>query len=235
MPPQCKEQQGEDELNAARVLAQGRTISTQVFITRDSLLMRVLMLYGLYTLLSNAAFLVGYYLLPEGFLRGSALTTSGQVVAAQSSFWVQFGMTLLFNIGWMGTLIVLTSFNQVRGFPVAYLLPIALGITSGLILGSNSFVSSNVNQYSAREGLALGNSIGGLEMLGYIIMVAAMVRLGIYHYKSWWRWSGQWAPTKLMRIRDIRLSKNEWLTIAVGLLLIVIGAYRETLMTFGQL
>jgi hypothetical protein len=29
------------------------------------------MLYGLYTILSNACFLIGYYLLPEGFMRGS--------------------------------------------------------------------------------------------------------------------------------------------------------------------
>jgi hypothetical protein len=48
-------------------------------------------------------------------------------------------------------------------------------------------------------------------------------------------WSGEWAPTKLMSIRDIRLSSGEWLTIAVGLLLIIVGAYRETLMAFGQL
>jgi hypothetical protein len=38
-----------------------------------------------------------------------------------------------------------------------------------------------------------------------------------------------------MRIRDIRLSGSEWLTIAAGLLLIILGAYRETLMGFGLL
>jgi hypothetical protein len=134
---------------------------------------------------------MGYYLLPEGFLRGSAVTAPGEMVAGQGSFWGQFAMTLLFNIGWMVTLIVLANFNQVRGFPGAYLLPISLGIISGLILGSNSFAASDVDQYSAREGLALGNSIGGLEMLGYLLIVAATVRLGIYQYKSWWRWSGE--------------------------------------------
>ncbi len=70
---------------------------------------------------------------------------------------------------------------------------------------------------------------------GIILIIAATVRLGIYQYKSWWRWGGEWAPTKLMRIRDIRLSTSEWLTIGGGLLLIILGAYRETLMAFGQL
>ncbi len=221
-------------MNATQALTRGRTAAAQVLVS-DSLPKRVLMLYGLYTLIHNADFLVGYYVLPEGFLRGSAITAAGQVVASQNSFWEQFGMTLLFNIGWMVTLSVVANFNQVRGFPVGYLLPISIGFFTGLILGSNSFVSSNVDQYGAREGLALGSSIGGLETLGYLLVIAATVRLGIYQYRSWWRWSGEWAPTKLMRIRDIRLSTNEWFTIALGLLLIVVGAYRETLMAFGQL
>lgn len=221
-------------MNATQVFPQVRTVPTQL-LTRDSLLKRVLQLYGLFTLVNNAAFLVGYYLLPEGFLRGSPATTSGRIVADQSSFWGQFAMTLLFNIGWMVTLSVVLNFNQVKGFPVGYLLPISTGIITGLILGSNSFVSSNVDQYGAREGLALGTSIGGLETLGYLLIIAATVRLGIYQYKSWWRWGGEWSPTKLMRIRDIRLSEGEWLTIAAGLLLIILGAYRETLMAFGQL
>ncbi len=221
-------------MNATQVATQGRTTVTQVLV-QDGLLKRVLLVYGLYTLLHNAAFLVGYYFLPEGLLRGSAVTTSGEIVASQGSFWGQFAMTLLFNIGWMAALSVVLNFNQIKGLPAGYLLPISVGVLTGLILGTNSFVSSNVDSYGAREGLALGTSIGGLETLGYVLIIAATVRLGIYQYKSWWRWSGEWAPTKLMRIRDIRLSRSEWLTIAAGLLLIIVGAYRETLMAFGQL
>jgi len=37
----------------------------------DHLAVRVLWLYGLYMLMSNATFLIGYYLLPEGILRTS--------------------------------------------------------------------------------------------------------------------------------------------------------------------
>lgn len=219
-------------MNATRVLTQGRAVPAQLVI-RDSLLKRVLMVYGLYTLVNNAAFLTGYYILPEGLLRGSPITTAGEVVASQGSFWGQFAMTLLVNIGWTVVFGVLLNFAQVRGFPLGYILPISIAITTGLILGTNSFVSSNVNQYGAREGLALGTSIGGLETLGYLLVIAATVRLGIYQYKSWW--GGEWKPTQLMRIRDIRLSSSEWLTILAGLLLIIVAAYRETLMFYGQL
>jgi hypothetical protein len=144
-------------------------------------------------------------------------------------------MTLLFNIGWVVTLCVVLNFIQVRGFPLGYLMPISLGISTGLISGSNSFVSSDLNLFSAHEGMALGLSIGGLETLGYLLILAATVRLGFYQYKSWWRWRGKWAPTKVMNVRDIRLSESEWLTIAAGLFVIILGAYRETTMVLGQL
>lgn len=204
-------------------------------VIHDSLLKRVLWLYGLYILINSAAYLIGYYVLPEGFLRGSPVTTSGQIAASQTSFRGQFGTILLFNIGWVTTLCFVLNFIQVKGFPLGYLMVLSLGLITGLISGSNSFVSSDLNQFSAHEGMALNLSIGGLETLGYILVLAATVRLGIYQYRSWWQWRGEWAPQKVMRIRDIRLTGGEWLTIAAGSLVIILGAYRETLLAFGQL
>lgn len=40
---------------------------------------RILWLFGLYTLIFNGAFLIGYFWLPEGFLRGSPATSGGQI------------------------------------------------------------------------------------------------------------------------------------------------------------
>ena len=66
--------------------------------TQDGVFKRVLLLYGFFMLLSNAAFLVGYYLLPEGFLRGSPMQAGASAVAATTTFWSQVGSTFLFNI-----------------------------------------------------------------------------------------------------------------------------------------
>jgi hypothetical protein len=46
-------------------------MNEQTIETRGGVFSRALLLYGLYTLLSNAFFLIGYYLLPESFMRGS--------------------------------------------------------------------------------------------------------------------------------------------------------------------
>jgi hypothetical protein len=48
----------------------------------DHLAVRVLWLYGLYMLISNATFLIGYYVLPEGILRTSPQTAAGRVAAS---------------------------------------------------------------------------------------------------------------------------------------------------------
>ncbi len=202
---------------------------------QEHVVKRTLWLYGLYTVLSNAAFLIGYYWLPEGLLRDSPSTAAGQVVASASSFWGQFALTLLFNLGWVTVVCVLMNVNQVRGFPVGYLYPIPLAVVSGLIIGTNSFVASDLSRYNVREGMALGLSIGNLEMLGYICIIAATVKLGIYQYRSWWRWGGDWKPVKTMNFRDVRFSRTETLFLMIGVLLIVIGAYRETAMAFNLL
>jgi hypothetical protein len=85
-----------------------------------------------------------------------------------------------------------------------------------------------------REGIALGLTIGGLETLGFVLIVASTVRFGVYHYRSWWRWSGKYKPTKTEKLRDVRLSKAEVLCLVVGIVLLMVGAYRKTAMAMGS-
>ncbi len=200
-------------------------------LARDSVLKRALLLYGLQALFFNIFFVFAYYVLPEGFLRSGPPMAAAQVVAEQSSFWSEFGMILFFNMGVVTLIIVLCNFNRVKGIPVGYLVPVSLAITGGLVVGTNSFLADDLDRYqSVREAMALGQTIGGLETLGFILIVAATVPLGVYHYRSWWRWSGQWKPEKVMKLRDIRLSRSEAICLVVGILLLVVAAYRETAM-----
>jgi len=196
---------------------------------------RILWLYGFSTLLSNAAFLIGYYWLPEGFMRSSPQTAGGLVVMTAQSFWGQFGLTLLFNLGVTAVICIVLNFNQIHGVPAGYLYPLFMAVSGGLIAGTNSFLTSDLTQYNAHEGTAMALSIGNLESLGFIFIIGATVKYGVYQYRSWWRWTGAWKPTKIMNLRDVRLSKPEIACLATGILLIIFGAYRETLMTFNLL
>ncbi|KPL18129.1 MAG: hypothetical protein AMJ93_14190, partial [Anaerolineae bacterium SM23_84] len=84
-------------------------------------------------------------------------------------------------------------------------------------------------RYSARDGIALGLSIGGAEMLVYVLIIASTVKLGVYQYRS----LVDWKPVKAMSLRDVRLTRQEVMCLTVGLLLLVLAAYRETVMAMS--
>lgn len=198
----------------------------------DGVFKRLLVLYGFYTLVHNLAFALGYYLLPEGFMRGSPQAAVARAVTT-GSFWSEFGLTLLVNLGLMGGLAVFLNLTQVNGVPAGYVMPVSLGIMTGLVLGTNSFTANDLTQYNAWEGTALGLSIGGLETFAYILIIAATAGIGLQHYRSWWRWSGAWAPTRIKGWREIHLAPAEMGSLILGILLLVLAAYRETVMAVG--
>jgi len=197
---------------------------------QENVFTRVLWLYGLYSLLNLFSFLLGYHFLPEGFLRGSPYASIGSFVATAPSFWGELGLTLLFNLGTATVVCVLTNLQQFRHVPIGYVAPVVLGIVSGLISGTNSFAASDLKQFNAWDGMALGMGIGGIEMLAYVLVISATARIGLYNYESLAQWQGE----KLKSLRDIRFTAQEVLCLGLGIAMIVFAAYRETLMAFTQ-
>lgn len=196
---------------------------------KENVFKRVLWLYGLYSLLNLFSFLTGYYLLPEGFMRGSPYSAIGSFVASATSFWGELGLTLLLNLGTVFVVCILTNLQQFKGTPVGYIVPVVLGIISGLVSGSNSFAASDLKQFNAWDGMALGMSIGGVEMLAYVLVISATANIGLYDYESL-KSQGE----KLKNLRDIKLSVSEIFCLGLGILMIVFAAYRETVMAFTQ-
>jgi hypothetical protein len=194
--------------------------------TQESVFKRAFWLYGLYSFLNLITFLFGYYLLPEGFMRGSPYTAIGSFVASASSFWGEFALTLMFNLGTAFVACILTNLQQVKRIPVGYVVPVTLGIISGLISGTNSFSDSDLKLFNAWDGMALGMSIGGVEMLAYVLVISATANIGLYNYESLSQWNGE----KIKNVRDIRISTPEVFCLILGIALIVFAAYRETAM-----
>jgi len=193
---------------------------------KDNVFKRVLWLYGLYSLLNLASFLTGYYLLPEGFMRTSPYSAIGSLVASAPSFWSEFGLTLLFNLGTVFVACILTNLQQIRRVPVGYIVPIVLGVVSGLVSGTNSFAASDLKSFNALDGMALGMSIGGLEMLAYVLVIAATANIGLWNYASLRQLNGE----KIKSLREIRFSRAEVFCLLLGVALIVSAAWRETVM-----
>jgi len=187
---------------------------------------RGLLLYGTYNLVHNLAYLVGYYSLPSGFMKGSHSAAIANQVARASGFWGEFGGTLLMNLLVMGSICVLLNLQRVRTVPLGYLVPLFLGLTTGLFLGTNSLVAVDLTGVPFLAGTATGLTIGGAEMLGYVCLIAATARLSIYQRQTWWRSSERFV--RVRSLRDLRLTAGEGAVMALGLLLIVLAAFRES-------
>lgn len=191
-----------------------------------TVLLRVLFLYGLYMLLHQVVFLIAYFGLPEKWLVGSPWFRTGAWAAAGGTWSGQFVRTLVTNLGVVCGLCAALNLQRVRGFSVGYFVPIWLGVMSGLVLGTNSFVGMDLRgPLPFLWGTAQAMTVGGAEMLGYILVTAATVKQGIYRRGSW-RWNDRFV--RVGRLRDVRLEWAEWLTLAMGIGFVIAAAWRES-------
>ena len=159
-------------------------------------------------------------------MKGSHPAAIAAWVGKAPGFWGQFGGTLLMNLLVMGSICVGLNLQRVRTVPLGYLVPLFLGVTTGLFLGTNSLAALDLAGVPFLSGTATGLTIGGAEMLGYVCLIAATSRVSIYQRESWWRWKERFV--RFRTLRDVRMTVGEVLVLALGVLLIVVAAYRET-------
>jgi hypothetical protein len=191
-----------------------------------TVVLRVLFLYGLYMLVHQVVFLIAYFGLPEKWLVGSPWFRIGEWAAAGGTWSGQFVRTLVTNLGVVCGLCATLNLQRVKGFSVGYFMPIWLGLMTGLVLGTNSFVGMDLRgPLPFLWGTAQAMTIGGAEMLGYILVTAATVKLGIYRRESWRRKD---RFERVGRLRDVRLEWAEWVALAMGIGLVIVGAWRES-------
>ena len=200
-------------------------------LTQQNVLKRVLWAYGIYVTISLVAFAIGYLLLPEGALRGSAITIWGEVAAQQTSFWLEFLVIIGFNLGIASLIGIVVNLQRVNGLPAGYVFIFVQGILSGIVAGTNSFVSQVISPYTL-EGWLVALRIGYLEFLGYVCIVAATVGVGLRNYTSWLPWKAK--EIKVKTWRDIRLSRQEIIWLVIGILLIFLASYNETVLAFSS-
>ena len=187
--------------------------------------LRVLCLYGLFMLLQQVLFLIGYFGLPERLLAGTPWFRIGEWAAAGGTWSGQFVRTLITNLGVVCGLCAALNLQRVRGFSVGYFMPIWLGVMSGLFLGTNSFVRVDLRNQPFLAGTAQGMTVMGPETLGYMLVTAATVKLGIFR-RATWRWKDRFE--RVGRLRDVRLQWAEWMALAMGIGLVIVGAWRES-------
>lgn len=199
-------------------------------LTQQNVLRRVLWTYGIHVMLGLVAFVVGYFFLPEGILRGTPITALGEIVGQQKDFWSQFLATIGFNFAIAFFVGAGLNLQRVNGFPTGYIFVFFAGIGGGLVAGTNSFVAQVISPYTL-EGWLVALRIGYLEFLGYTCIVAATIGVGLQNYTSWLPWKAK--ESKIKSWSDIRLSRQEIIWLVIGILLVLLAGYNETMLSFS--
>lgn len=193
--------------------------------TSEKLVTRVIWSYAIYIALVLISFATGYFFLPRGALINTPWTAFGVMATSPDTLIGQFLATAGFNLGFVLLLGVGLNLQRVNGFPAGYVFVFSAGIVSGFIAGTNSFASQAISPYTV-EGWLIALRIQHVELLGYTFIVASTISIGLSDYSSWLPWKAK--ERKIRGWRDIRLEKQEIIGIVIGLLLILIGAYNET-------
>ena len=165
-----------------------------------------------------AAWALGYWWLPEGLLRGR--TGAG---AATDAFSDNVGV-FLFALGWNGVIafvvLPLVSLLAIRRLSLGYLLAFGNFGLYGIFLGTNSF--GNPRPEALPPNLAAFLSTGPWEIGCYVLVAAALANRYRFRQEHW-LWGGMTRVTR----RGDKMSKTQWLTLAVAAIGICVTAWIE--------
>jgi len=200
-------------------------------LTQENISKRILWVFGIYWVLTLTAFAIGYFLLPEGVFRGSPVVVLGNLVAQHQEFWPVFLRIVFFNLGLVLLVGAALNIQRVRGFPTGYVFIFVQGFMSGIIAGTNSFVSQVISPYTL-DGWLVALRIGHLEFLGYTCIIASTINIGLQNYDSWLPWKAK--AQRIKTWKEIRFTRQEVMGMIIGVIILLIAGYNETIL-FGGL
>lgn len=161
---------------------------------------------------------IGYFLLPEGVLRGK--TGAGIISESFSESISVFQLALIWNMVIAFIVIPLVGLLAIGRLSLAYVLAVGNYALYGIFLGTNSF--SNPRPAPLAPNLDVFTGTGPWEIGAYMLVAAAVANRYQFRQKSWMGGG----TTRISR-KDERLAAGAWAAIAAAAALIIITARIE--------
>ena len=161
---------------------------------------------------------IGYFLLPEGVLRGK--TGAGFVSDLLPERASVFLLALIWNGVIAFVVVPLVSLLAIRRLSLAYLLALGNFALYGIFLGTNSF--SNPRPEALPPNLAVFMATGPWEIGAY--MLVAVTFANRYRFRQ-----EHWLFGKMTRVtrQNEKMSIAQWLTLVVAVIVIIATAWIE--------
>ena len=164
------------------------------------------------------AWTIGYFLLPEGVLRGK--TGAGFISNVLPEDASVFPLALIWNSAVAFVVMPLVGLLAVGRLSLGYVLALGNFALFGIFLGTNSF--SNPRPEALAPGLHVFGATGPWEIASYMLVAAALATRYRFRQKHWLGGG----TTRISR-RGEKLGSGPWIALAIAALTIVITAWIE--------
>jgi hypothetical protein len=189
-------------------------------VNHEHVLVRFAASWTVLTALFVTAWYAGYYLLPEGILRGAAGVgaRTPYLGTVRAEFLSILGFNLLFALIVVGA----NTFRSVET-PLGHLVLAVTFVQGGLVWGSNSLVIQ-AGRLEPSLSVALGRS-GLYELTAFVAIAVATRGVMLWHQRSGPRWREEFE--RVRSVRDWHVSPGEALVLLAGLALLAGANYVE--------
>ena len=164
------------------------------------------------------SWVIGYFLLPEGVLRGK--TGAGIISESLSESLSVFQLALIWNMVVAFIVMPLVGLLAIGRLSLTYVLAVGNFTLYGIFLGTNSF--SNPRPAPLAPNLDVFTGTGPWEIGAYMLVAAAVANRYRFRQKNWMGGG----TTRISR-KDERLAAGAWAAIAAAAALIIITAKIE--------
>ena len=181
---------------------------------------RFLALFCLVIIVFGVAWLLSYYLLPEGVLRGKM---GGQILAgadAANTMAAEWARIFSINIAICAFFMILPNLIKVEnGIPLGYYTVLIQSIIYAITLGTNSFTFPlpGGKMFPTLEVLTRS---GPYEIAAYTLAVTATYAIARYQLKG--RWPAQTAA-RIDRTGEPLLSHEQWVGVVAAAFLLLVA------------
>jgi|GEM_PF-593139 len=190
------------------------------YVNHDDVLVRFVSLWLVVAGAFAAAWVLSYYLLPRGLLRGGNPAASADYAGSVSrEFLTLFGWNVAVSL-------IAVAANTLRSVntPLGYVVQVVQAPRYGAIWGTGSLAIGAGERIPPSLAVLVERS-GPMEITAFVAIVVATRGVMLWHQESGPRWQEEFE-----RVRspgDWSLTRREWGFLLSGYLLLAVACYRE--------
>lgn len=190
------------------------------FVNHDDALVRFGSLWLVVASVFTAAWVLSYYLLPQGLLRGGNPAATAEYAGSVSQeFLTLFGWNVAVSV----VPIAANTFRSVNT-PLGYVVEVVQAPRYGAVWGTGSLAIGTGERIAPSLAVLVERS-GPMEITAFVAIVVATRGVMLWHQASGPRWREEFE--RVRSPSDWSLTRREWGLLIGGYLLLAIACYRE--------